>query len=96
MYDTVVITFKNLASRPYNLHAIGVSYWKASEGESGHGHTLRVLALHLLLPGGGTSLPDLGVGSACCPEPSHLLQKSGSPGGLGWGGGISVSTVCWG
>ncbi|XP_035181806.1 coagulation factor VIII [Oxyura jamaicensis] len=32
VYDTVVITFKNLASRPYNLHAIGVSYWKASEG----------------------------------------------------------------
>lgn len=35
VYDTVVITFKNLASHPYNLHAIGVSYWKASEGESG-------------------------------------------------------------
>ncbi|XP_054695548.1 coagulation factor VIII isoform X3 [Grus americana] len=32
VYDTVVIMFKNLASRPYNLHAIGVSYWKASEG----------------------------------------------------------------
>ncbi|NXJ11844.1 FA8 factor, partial [Odontophorus gujanensis] len=32
VYDTVVITFKNMASRPYNLHAIGVSYWKASEG----------------------------------------------------------------
>ncbi|XP_037264217.1 coagulation factor VIII isoform X1 [Falco rusticolus] len=32
VYDTVVIKFKNLASRPYNLHAIGVSYWKASEG----------------------------------------------------------------
>ncbi|KFZ46837.1 Coagulation factor VIII [Antrostomus carolinensis] len=32
VYDTVVITFKNLASRPYNLHALGVSYWKASEG----------------------------------------------------------------
>ncbi|XP_009700286.1 PREDICTED: coagulation factor VIII-like [Cariama cristata] len=32
VYDIVVITFKNLASRPYNLHAIGVSYWKASEG----------------------------------------------------------------
>ncbi|KAM6381425.1 coagulation factor VIII isoform 2-T2 [Pluvialis apricaria] len=32
VYDTVVITFKNLASRPYNLHAVGVSYWKASEG----------------------------------------------------------------
>ncbi|XP_054244776.1 coagulation factor VIII isoform X2 [Indicator indicator] len=32
VYDKVVITFKNLASRPYNLHAVGVSYWKASEG----------------------------------------------------------------
>ncbi|XP_066058472.1 coagulation factor VIII [Chamaea fasciata] len=32
VYDTVVITFKNLASRPYSLHAVGVSYWKASEG----------------------------------------------------------------
>ncbi|XP_074738788.1 coagulation factor VIII isoform X2 [Strix uralensis] len=32
VYDTVVIMFKNLASRPYNLHAVGVSYWKASEG----------------------------------------------------------------
>lgn len=32
----MVITFKNLASRPYNLHAVGVSYWKASEGELGN------------------------------------------------------------
>ncbi|KFO91748.1 Coagulation factor VIII, partial [Buceros rhinoceros silvestris] len=32
VYDMVVITFKNLASRPYNIHAVGVSYWKASEG----------------------------------------------------------------
>ncbi|KFQ45995.1 Coagulation factor VIII [Nestor notabilis] len=32
VYDVVVITFKNLALRPYNLHAVGVSYWKASEG----------------------------------------------------------------
>uniref|UniRef100_A0A672VA43 Coagulation factor VIII n=1 Tax=Strigops habroptila TaxID=2489341 RepID=A0A672VA43_STRHB len=32
VYDVVVITFKNLASRPYSLHAVGVSYWKASEG----------------------------------------------------------------
>uniref|UniRef100_A0A8B9GNQ2 Coagulation factor VIII n=1 Tax=Amazona collaria TaxID=241587 RepID=A0A8B9GNQ2_9PSIT len=36
VYDVVVITFKNLASRPYNLHAVGVSYWKASEGELGY------------------------------------------------------------
>uniref|UniRef100_A0A8C0B3M1 Coagulation factor VIII n=1 Tax=Buteo japonicus TaxID=224669 RepID=A0A8C0B3M1_9AVES len=26
------LTPANLASRPYNLHAVGVSYWKASEG----------------------------------------------------------------
>lgn len=31
-----MITFKNLASRPYSLHAVGVSYWKASEGELGN------------------------------------------------------------
>uniref|UniRef100_A0A8C0B3X9 Coagulation factor VIII n=1 Tax=Buteo japonicus TaxID=224669 RepID=A0A8C0B3X9_9AVES len=36
VYDTVVVMFKNLASRPYNLHAVGVSYWKASEGKSGY------------------------------------------------------------
>lgn len=32
VYDTVVITFKNMASHPVSLHAIGVSYWKSSEG----------------------------------------------------------------
>uniref|UniRef100_A0A8C5VFG6 Coagulation factor VIII n=2 Tax=Microcebus murinus TaxID=30608 RepID=A0A8C5VFG6_MICMU len=32
VYDTVVITLKNMASHPVSLHAIGVSYWKASEG----------------------------------------------------------------
>ncbi|XP_007433397.1 coagulation factor VIII [Python bivittatus] len=32
VYDKVVVTFKNLASRPFNIHAKGVSYWKASEG----------------------------------------------------------------
>uniref|UniRef100_A0A8C4WDM9 Methyltransferase 1, tRNA methylguanosine n=1 Tax=Gopherus evgoodei TaxID=1825980 RepID=A0A8C4WDM9_9SAUR len=32
VYDTVVVTFKNLASRPFSLHAVGVTYWKASEG----------------------------------------------------------------
>ncbi|XP_029463058.1 coagulation factor VIII [Rhinatrema bivittatum] len=31
-YDTVVVHFKNLASRPFSLHAVGVSYWKGSEG----------------------------------------------------------------
>ncbi|XP_052598742.1 coagulation factor VIII isoform X2 [Peromyscus californicus insignis] len=30
--DTVVITLKNMASHPVSLHAVGVSYWKASEG----------------------------------------------------------------
>jgi len=42
----VVITFKNLASRPYNLHAIGVSYWKASEGEPGNSQVLKALVQH--------------------------------------------------
>ncbi|XP_063169501.1 coagulation factor VIII [Candoia aspera] len=32
VYDKVVVTFKNLASHPFNIHAKGVSYWKASEG----------------------------------------------------------------
>lgn len=41
--------FKNLASRPYNLHAVGVSYWKASEGKSGNSKVLQALAQHLLL-----------------------------------------------
>lgn len=31
-YDNVVIHFKNLASIPYSLHGIGVSYGKRSEG----------------------------------------------------------------
>lgn len=32
--DTVVVILKNMASHPVSLHAVGVSYWKASEGES--------------------------------------------------------------
>uniref|UniRef100_A0A4X2LN68 Coagulation factor VIII n=1 Tax=Vombatus ursinus TaxID=29139 RepID=A0A4X2LN68_VOMUR len=32
VYDTVVITLKNMASHPVSLHAVGISYWKASEG----------------------------------------------------------------
>ncbi|KAM7045154.1 coagulation factor VIII [Molossus nigricans] len=32
VYDTVVITLKNMASHDVSLHAVGVSYWKASEG----------------------------------------------------------------
>uniref|UniRef100_A0A8C6XRE3 Plastocyanin-like domain-containing protein n=1 Tax=Naja naja TaxID=35670 RepID=A0A8C6XRE3_NAJNA len=32
VYDKVVVTFKNMASHPFNIHAKGVSYWKASEG----------------------------------------------------------------
>lgn len=35
VYDTVVVTFKNLASHPFSLHAVGVSYWKGSEGNTG-------------------------------------------------------------
>lgn len=34
VYDTVLITLKNMASHAVSLHAVGVSYWKASEGES--------------------------------------------------------------
>uniref|UniRef100_A0A8C8SY55 Coagulation factor VIII n=1 Tax=Pelusios castaneus TaxID=367368 RepID=A0A8C8SY55_9SAUR len=32
VYDTVVVTFKNLASHTFSLHAVGVTYRKASEG----------------------------------------------------------------
>ncbi|XP_019571636.2 coagulation factor VIII [Rhinolophus sinicus] len=32
VHDTVVVTLKNMASHPVSLHAVGVSYWKASEG----------------------------------------------------------------
>ncbi|XP_006876917.1 PREDICTED: coagulation factor VIII [Chrysochloris asiatica] len=32
VHDTVIITLKNMASHPISLHAIGISYWKASEG----------------------------------------------------------------
>ncbi|XP_073920289.1 coagulation factor VIII isoform X2 [Castor canadensis] len=32
VYDTVVITLKNMASHPVSLQAVGVSYWKVSEG----------------------------------------------------------------
>nr|XP_020660343.1 coagulation factor VIII [Pogona vitticeps] len=32
VYDKVVVIFKNLASQPFSIQAIGVSYWKASEG----------------------------------------------------------------
>lgn len=43
VYDTVVVTLKNMASHAVSLHAVGVSYWKASEGES---NTL-LLSCHL-------------------------------------------------
>ncbi|XP_052027777.1 coagulation factor VIII isoform X3 [Apodemus sylvaticus] len=33
VHDTVVITLKNMASHPVSLHAVGVSYWKSSEGD---------------------------------------------------------------
>ncbi|XP_069505079.1 coagulation factor VIII [Ambystoma mexicanum] len=32
-YDTVVVYFKNMASHPFSIHAVGVSYWKESEGD---------------------------------------------------------------
>lgn len=32
VHDTVVIILKNMASHPVSLHAVGVSYWKVSEG----------------------------------------------------------------
>nr|XP_048283559.1 coagulation factor VIII-like isoform X6 [Myodes glareolus] len=32
VHDIVVITLKNMASHPVSLHAVGVSYWKSSEG----------------------------------------------------------------
>ncbi|XP_042639015.1 coagulation factor VIII [Orycteropus afer afer] len=32
VYDTLIITLKNMATHPISLHAVGVSYWKASEG----------------------------------------------------------------
>ncbi|XP_074064307.1 coagulation factor VIII isoform X2 [Macrotis lagotis] len=32
VHDTVLITLKNMASHPVSLHAVGISYWKASEG----------------------------------------------------------------
>ncbi|XP_053435824.1 coagulation factor VIII isoform X1 [Nycticebus coucang] len=39
VYDTVIITLKNMASHPVSLHAIGVSYWKSSEGVEYDDHT---------------------------------------------------------
>ncbi|XP_018617415.2 ceruloplasmin [Scleropages formosus] len=37
--DTIIVTLKNMASRPYTLHAHGVSYNKASEGAVYPDHT---------------------------------------------------------
>lgn len=52
----MVITFKNLASRPYSLHAVGVSYWKASEGELG---TIRCCESLGSTPCSATCLPGV-------------------------------------
>ncbi|XP_056665858.1 coagulation factor VIII isoform X2 [Monodelphis domestica] len=41
VHDTVLITLKNMASHPVSLHAIGVSYWKASEGARYNDQTTR-------------------------------------------------------
>ncbi|KAJ6663306.1 hypothetical protein lerEdw1_010442 [Lerista edwardsae] len=32
VHDKVVVTFKNLASRPFSVNTIGMVYWKSSEG----------------------------------------------------------------
>lgn len=32
--DTVVVHFKNLASQPYSVSPVGISYWKHSEGDA--------------------------------------------------------------
>lgn len=31
--DRVVLHFKNLASQPYSISPVGISYWKQSEGD---------------------------------------------------------------
>ncbi|KAM4699723.1 coagulation factor V [Discoglossus pictus] len=41
--DVIQVTFKNLATRPYSLHAHGVSYEKFSEGRSYNDETLELL-----------------------------------------------------
>lgn len=30
--DRVVVHFKNLASQPYSISPVGITYWKQSEG----------------------------------------------------------------
>nr|XP_060612582.1 coagulation factor VIII-like [Anolis sagrei ordinatus] len=40
-HDKVVVTFKNMASHPFSIHAIGVSFWKASEGAGYNDKTSR-------------------------------------------------------
>lgn len=30
--DRVVVRFKNLASQPYSISPVGITYWKQSEG----------------------------------------------------------------
>lgn len=32
--DKVVVHFKNLASQPYSISPVGITYWKQSEGKS--------------------------------------------------------------
>ncbi|XP_038952685.1 coagulation factor VIII isoform X4 [Rattus norvegicus] len=39
VHDTVVITLKNMASHPVSLHAVGMSFWKASEGAAYDDHS---------------------------------------------------------
>ncbi|XP_035872236.1 coagulation factor VIII [Phyllostomus discolor] len=40
VYDTVLITLRNMASHAVSLHAVGVSYWKASEGSEYEDQTI--------------------------------------------------------
>uniref|UniRef100_A0A6I8PF49 Coagulation factor VIII n=1 Tax=Ornithorhynchus anatinus TaxID=9258 RepID=A0A6I8PF49_ORNAN len=54
VYDTVVITLKNMASQPVSLHAIGVSYWKASEGTAYNDQTSQREKEDDQVPPGGT------------------------------------------
>lgn len=45
--NTVVVHFKNLASQPYSISPVGISYWKHSEGD-GLNQTSSVLSDSLI------------------------------------------------
>lgn len=46
--ERVVVHFKNLASQPYSISPVGISYWKQSEGDLLH-HTLNINQQHNVL-----------------------------------------------